>query len=209
MSETTEQTYRVVLVDDHAIFRSGLRADLAADLQIVGEAGSVEQAIEVIERKRPDVVLLDVHLPGGRGGGGAEVLASCAHLLPDQVPGTERFGLGAGRGAGNPLRCARVRHQKRFGPGDLGCGTPGGRGRRGVLPAPCRLRARRLRLLGGVGQIDEQLDLLTDRELQVMRLIARATAIRKWPRSCSFRSRPSNRTSPTCCASCSCPTAMS
>lgn len=78
---SNEQNIRVVLVDDHGIFRSGLRADLSEDLVIVGEAGSVESAIEVIERERPNVVLLDVHLPGGRGGGGAEVLAGCAHLL--------------------------------------------------------------------------------------------------------------------------------
>lgn len=74
MSETVENArIRVVVVDDHSIFRSGLRADLGAHVEVVGEAGDVEQAIAVIGLTNPDVVLLDVHLPGGAGGGGAEV----------------------------------------------------------------------------------------------------------------------------------------
>ena len=77
---------RVVIVDDHAIFRSGLKADLDPDIVVAGEAGTVEEAIAVIAVQRPDVVLLDVHLPGGRGGGGREVLAGSAPLL-----GTTRF----------------------------------------------------------------------------------------------------------------------
>ena len=75
------QTVRVVIVDDHAIFRSGLKADLDPRVIVVGEAGTVEQAIEVIARTRPEVVLLDVHLPGGLGGGGREVIAGSAALL--------------------------------------------------------------------------------------------------------------------------------
>jgi DNA-binding NarL/FixJ family response regulator len=62
---------RVVLVDDHALFRSGVRAELAGRVDLVGEAGSVEEAVAVVERERPDVVLLDVHMPDG---GGVEVL---------------------------------------------------------------------------------------------------------------------------------------
>ena len=80
------ETVRVVIVDDHAIFRSGLKADLDPRVSVVGEAGTVEQAIEVIARTRPDVVLLDVHLPGGLGGGGREVIAGSAALL-----GSTRF----------------------------------------------------------------------------------------------------------------------
>lgn len=57
---------RVVIVDDHSIFRSGLRADLDRSLDVVGEAADVDGAIAVVERTRPDVVLLDVHLPGPR-----------------------------------------------------------------------------------------------------------------------------------------------
>jgi DNA-binding NarL/FixJ family response regulator len=65
---------RIVLVDDHALFRAGVRAELTASssaaagsIELVGEAGSVEEAIDVIRATKPDVVLLDVHLPGGGG----------------------------------------------------------------------------------------------------------------------------------------------
>lgn len=75
------RTVRVVIVDDHTIFRSGLKADLDARMDVVGEAGTVEQAIAVIAEARPEVVLLDVHLPGGLGGGGREVIAGSAALL--------------------------------------------------------------------------------------------------------------------------------
>lgn len=58
---------RVVLVDDHEIFRVGLRAGLDPSIQVVGEAGTVEEAIPLIRSLDPDVVLLDVHLPDGGG----------------------------------------------------------------------------------------------------------------------------------------------
>lgn len=74
----------VVVVDDHGIFRSGLKADLDECIEVVGEAATVEDAIAVVHAQRPAVVLLDVHLPGGRGGGGAEVLAGCIDVF-DQV----------------------------------------------------------------------------------------------------------------------------
>src|SRR6516164_6241211 len=63
----TGTTPRVVLVDDHGLFRSGVRAELGLRVTVVGEADDVAPAIEVIDRVLPDVVLLDVHLPGGGG----------------------------------------------------------------------------------------------------------------------------------------------
>jgi DNA-binding NarL/FixJ family response regulator len=63
-------TVRVVIVDDHALFRAGVRAELLAAaprLEIVGEAADVDGAVAVIRASAPDVVLLDVHLPGGGG----------------------------------------------------------------------------------------------------------------------------------------------
>lgn len=63
---------RVVVVDDHALVRAGVRSELAGRVDVVGEAGDVLEAVEVIVRERPEVVLLDVHLPGG---GGAAVIA--------------------------------------------------------------------------------------------------------------------------------------
>ncbi|HEX3279450.1 MAG TPA: response regulator transcription factor [Thermoleophilaceae bacterium] len=72
---------RVVIVDDHQLFRSGVRAELEPLLQIAAEAGTVEEAEAAITEHRPDVVLLDVHMPGG---GGVEVIrrAAAAGLRP-------------------------------------------------------------------------------------------------------------------------------
>lgn len=58
---------RVFLVDDHSVFRAGVRAELAEKVEIVGEAGTVAEAIEGIRASTPDVVLLDVHMPDGGG----------------------------------------------------------------------------------------------------------------------------------------------
>ena len=58
---------RVVLVDDHHLFRSGVRAELGDAVDVVGEAASVEEAVPMIKELDPDVVLLDVHLPDGGG----------------------------------------------------------------------------------------------------------------------------------------------
>ena len=62
---------KVLIVDDHALFRSGVRAELQERVQVVGEAGGVEEAVAQIASKEPDVVLLDVHMPHG---GGVEVI---------------------------------------------------------------------------------------------------------------------------------------
>jgi DNA-binding NarL/FixJ family response regulator len=72
-------TPRVVVVDDHALFRSGVRAELESRVDIVGDAASVAQAIEVVAAAEPDVVLLDVHLPDGSG---ADVIAAVAPEHP-------------------------------------------------------------------------------------------------------------------------------
>lgn len=58
---------RVVIVDDHGLFRSGVRSELGDQVEVVGEADDVKPAVEIIGELQPDVVLLDVHLPGGGG----------------------------------------------------------------------------------------------------------------------------------------------
>jgi len=72
-------TPRVVLVDDHGLFRSGVRSELGRQVEVVGEADDVQPAIDLISSVQPDVVLLDVHLPGG---GGQAVLQAIKPLYP-------------------------------------------------------------------------------------------------------------------------------
>jgi len=93
-ADTGGRACRVFLVDDHAVFRSGVRAELGDQpgIEIVGEAGSVAEAVSGIPRTRPDVVLLDVHMPDG---GGVAVLR--AVLAVDAGPGDAGPG-DAGRG---------------------------------------------------------------------------------------------------------------
>lgn len=69
MTSLAPPPYRVFLVDDHAVFRSGVRAELSreADMDVVGEAGGVAEAIAGINSTKPHVVLLDVHMPDGGG----------------------------------------------------------------------------------------------------------------------------------------------
>ncbi|SEQ77429.1 MULTISPECIES: response regulator [Lentzea] len=74
---------RVFLVDDHALFRAGVRAELESiteEVEVVGEAGGVGEAVAGIAHHRPDVVLLDVHMPDG---GGAEVLRQIRTKIPE------------------------------------------------------------------------------------------------------------------------------
>jgi DNA-binding NarL/FixJ family response regulator len=70
---------RVVLVDDHALFRAGVRAELEGRVDVVAEAGTVDDAVRAITESEPDVVLLDVHMPEG---GGVEVLRRAGAARP-------------------------------------------------------------------------------------------------------------------------------
>lgn len=66
---------RVVLADDHPIWRDGVRSDLAPEFEVVGEAGSASEAIDVIQREQPDLVVCDLHMPDG---GGIKVARTCS-----------------------------------------------------------------------------------------------------------------------------------
>ena len=73
-------TPTVAIVDDHELFRAGVRSELEELVQIVGDAASVDDAVDLIARTAPDVVLLDVHMPDG---GGVEVIRRAAPERPD------------------------------------------------------------------------------------------------------------------------------
>lgn len=60
-------TVRVFIVDDHDLFRAGVKAEIGGEVEVVGEASEVAAAIEMIAERKPDVVLLDVHMPSGGG----------------------------------------------------------------------------------------------------------------------------------------------
>jgi len=93
---------RVVLVDDHDLFRAGVRAQLGDGIEIVGEAASVQEAVPMIKELDPDVVLLDVHLGDGTGDAvivqvsperpAVRFLALSVSDAPDDVIGVIRAG---------------------------------------------------------------------------------------------------------------------
>jgi DNA-binding NarL/FixJ family response regulator len=82
VSQSAGERPRVFLVDDHQMFRTGVRAELGEQVEVVGEAADVEGAVQGIRATLPEVVLLDVHLPGG---GGRAVLETLKPELPDLV----------------------------------------------------------------------------------------------------------------------------
>ncbi len=73
-------TLRVFLVDDHQLFLSGVRIELADEFDVVGAASEVDAAIEMIRERQPDVVLVDVHMPAG---GGVRVIGEVVRTHPD------------------------------------------------------------------------------------------------------------------------------
>jgi DNA-binding NarL/FixJ family response regulator len=73
---------RVFLVDDHGLFRAGVRAEIGPHVDVVGEAGTVDEAVPAILAARPDVVVVDVHLPGG---GGRAIIERVLHEWPEAV----------------------------------------------------------------------------------------------------------------------------
>jgi DNA-binding NarL/FixJ family response regulator len=176
---TPASPVRVVVVDDHAMFRAGVRAELVAagadQVEVLAEAADVDSAVAAIAQHAPDVVLLDVHLPGG---GGVEVMRRRPHAdacylalsvsdAAEDVIGTIR---GGARGyvtktITGPELVSAIR---RVADGD-------------AVFSP-RLAGFVLDAFAGlieVAAVDEDLDRLTEREREVMRLIARGYAYKE------------------------------
>ena len=176
---------RVVVVDDHAMFRRGVRAELEAAgagvVQVVGEAEDVDTAVAAVTEHRPDVVLLDVHLPGG---GGVEVMRKLAAVGPASAPLPRFLALSVSDAAEDVIGTIRggargyvtktitgpelVSAIRRVADGD-------------AVFSP-RLAGFVLDAFAGsidVAAVDEDLDRLTEREREVMRLIARGYAYKE------------------------------
>jgi len=173
---------RVVIVDDHSIFRSGLRSDLDEDVAVVGEAADVPTAIAVVAETRPDVVLLDVHLPGGHGDdatGGEDVIRGSAG-----VP-TRFLALSVSDAAEDVVRVIRAGARGYITKGSSGAEVS--RAARAVAEGDAvfspRLAGFVLDAFGAVAgetaAVDDELDRLSAREQEVMRLIARGYAYKE------------------------------
>ncbi|MFC0644748.1 LuxR C-terminal-related transcriptional regulator [Cellulomonas phragmiteti] len=162
------------------MFRAGVKASLDARVRVVGEAATVDEAVQVVHDLRPPVVVLDVHLPGGDGGGGAEVVRRCV-----DVPGTRFLALSVSDAAEDVVAVIRV----------------GARGYVTKAIDATALSDAVLRVAGGdavfsprlagfvldafgaaagdVATGDDELDRLSAREREVMRLIARGYTYRE------------------------------
>ena len=176
---------RVVLVDDHRIFRTGVKSELGevdADrhlLDLVGEAGDVEAAVAVIKEQRPDVVLLDVHLPGGRGQGGVDVIHGCVGVDTEAGQPVRFLALSVSDAAEDVIAVIRAGARgyvtKSISPNDLH--TAIRRVADGDAVFSPRLAGFVLDAFGAaageIAEVDEELDRLSAREREVMRLIAR------------------------------------
>jgi DNA-binding NarL/FixJ family response regulator len=167
----------VVIVDDHAMFRSGVRHEIGAGCRVLGEAEDVDSAVKVITDAKPDVVLLDVHLPGG---GGVEVLRQVLQKDSEQkflalsvsdaaedVIGVIRAGARGyvTKSISGPELIDAIR---RVAEGD-------------AVFSP-RLAGFVLDAFSGaidIASVDEDLDRLSPREREVMRLIARGYAYKE------------------------------
>jgi len=166
-----------VIVDDHSIFRSGLRADLDDTVRVVGEAADIEAAIAVIAAERPDVVLLDVHLPSAEGG--SEALGGEAVIRGSDAAATRFLALSVSDAAADVVRVIRAGAR-----GYITKGSSGADVSRAVHAVAGGDAVFSPRLAGFVldafgaaagetAAVDNELDRLSGREQEVMRLIAR------------------------------------
>jgi DNA-binding NarL/FixJ family response regulator len=178
---------RVVLVDDHRMFRTGVRAELTDAMaasgipvcEFVGEAPDVDTAITVIRAEQPDVVLLDVHLPGGSGNGGVDVIHGCFGVESRRGAPVRFLALSVSDAAEDVIAVIRAGARgyvtKTIGARDLIAAIR--RVADGDAVFSPRLAGFVLDAFGAaageIAEVDEELDRLSAREREVMRLIAR------------------------------------
>lgn len=173
MSETP---IKVFLVDDHRLFLSGVRSELGEEFEIVGTASEPAAAAADIVAAKPDVVLLDVHMPGG---GGRAVLEAVHRDHPE----IRFLALSVSDAAEDVIAVIRAGARgyvtKSISPADLSAALR--RVNEGDAVFSPRLAGFVLDAFGGeiAEPIDEELDLLTQREREVMRLIARGYAYKE------------------------------
>ena len=186
MSETSMSTpnpITVVIVDDHEIFRAGLTSSLGDEVRVLGEAATVDEAIALVTRAKPDVVLLDVHLPGGQGGGGAEVARAITQ--DPECRAVRILALSVSDAADDVVSVIRAGAR-----GYLTKTSSGEEVTRAVIRVHDGDAVFSPRLAGfvldafgaGGGETateDDELDRLTSREQEVMRMIARGYAYKE------------------------------
>ncbi|MDT4891249.1 MAG: hypothetical protein QOE97_284 [Pseudonocardiales bacterium] len=170
-------TTRVVIVDDHAMFRSGVRAELGERVLVVGEAGSPAEAIDVIGSTAPDVVLLDVHMPDGGGLAVIEVVGT-------NPPAPRFLALSVSDAAEDVIALIRAGARgyvtKTISPDDLADAVE--RVADGDVVFSPRLAGFVLdafREAPITPSVDSELDQLTPREREVLRLLARGYAYKE------------------------------
>ena len=167
----------VVLVDDHAMFRTGVRSELGDRVDVVGEAGDPAEALRTIRDTRPDVVLLDVHMPDG---GGLAVLEA----LGSDLPGTRILALSVSDAAEDVIALIRAGARgyvtKTISADDLADAiTRVADGDVVFSPRLAGFVLDAFRDAPVMPSIDPEIDLLTPREREVLRLLARGYAYKE------------------------------